>query len=408
MVFFGCKKRFKQLCATLIALLFMRLFYSKDIYSIRDFIGGAETQNSSLEDYSPRPKNVLVFPKNSFHGRLFSGNARKKCRLNFDCDFSQIKQQVKTLSKYDLIVIGENEGVDRMVKKIHKHQYAKERRKDQIWAFIATEPSTRLEKFDGFRDKELQNALNWTIFASHKATINYPFFITKAATPSSIQKSELITSELKSRKKDVCWIFSDCIVDQSGRQGFVKEFLAHYEGNFHVWGKGLQECMKQRGIKEKVVDHGYLEGKREDVHAPQQRIIQDCKFYFALENSYCEGYISEKVYNSVEGGAIPIMNGWRESCDKQLPKGSFIHVSDFESISNLTKYIERLVKNENEMLAYHKWRQTARLEQSEIETVCKICNKLKELDYRKAMGMKTEPEIIENPYETIINLQTCI
>ena len=188
----------------------------------------------------------------------------------------------------------------------------------------------------------------------------------------------------------------------------MKEFLAHYEGNFHVWGKGFQECIKQRGIKEKVVDHGYLEGKREDVHAPQKRIIQDCKFYFALENSYCEGYISEKVYNSVEGGAIPIMNGWRESCDKQLPKGSFIHVSDFESISNLTKYIERLVKNENEMLAYHKWRQTARLEQSEIETVCKICNKLKELDYRKAMGMKTEPEIIENPYETIINLQTCI
>jgi len=56
-------------------------------------------------------------------------------------------------------------------------------------------------------------------------------------------------------------------------------------------------------------------------------------FYSALENSNCEGYISEKLLNAVNCQAIPLIYSPRGYPDylKRLPEGSFINVWDFET-----------------------------------------------------------------------------
>ena len=74
-----------------------------------------------------------------------------------------------------------------------------------------------------------------------------------------------------------------------------------------------------------------------------EKKIQDCNFYFSLENSNCSGYITEKFSNGLLSYAVPIVNGWLESYEKELP-GSFIHLSKFRSMAELGNYLDYLLK----------------------------------------------------------------
>ena len=114
-----------------------------------------------------------------------------------------------------------------------------------------------------------------------------------------------------------------------------------------------------------------------------------------------------KFYNALVAGAIPIVNGWRQSYVDKLPE-SFIHVSDFKSPAELASHVEHLMKNETAMLPYHSWRMAKRVDRPLIEPLCKVCEKMKYLEFQKSMGVEIEPKVIENPFETITKLQACI
>eukprot|EP00750_Incisomonas_marina_P010213 INCI16251.3.p1 GENE.INCI16251.3~~INCI16251.3.p1 ORF type:complete len:494 (-),score=67.93 INCI16251.3:344-1825(-) len=78
-------------------------------------------------------------------------------------------------------------------------------------------------------------------------------------------------------------------------------------------------------------------------------------FYFAFENSIEPGYVTEKLFESLEPGAIPVYLG-APDVPKITARKSFINAMDFESPEALAKYLLYLAANKTAYMEYHTWR----------------------------------------------------
>jgi hypothetical protein len=88
--------------------------------------------------------------------------------------------------------------------------------------------------------------------------------------------------------------------------------------------------------------------------ASKIKILQTYKFSLALENAAVSSYVSEKVYQAMEAGTIPIYWGADDVKDF-LPPGSFIDVRDFPTQKQLTTHLKRVAANETLFLEYFQW-----------------------------------------------------
>ena len=79
-------------------------------------------------------------------------------------------------------------------------------------------------------------------------------------------------------------------------------------------------------------------------HLPN--MYKDYTFGFAMENSYEDGYITEKIMNVFLGGAIPLY--WGSPKIKEIfNTKAFIYINDFPSFDDCVNYIIELSKNRN-------------------------------------------------------------
>ena len=118
-------------------------------------------------------------------------------------------------------------------------------------------------------------------------------------------------------------------------------------------------------------------------------LLKNYKFYLAFENSRCDHYITEKIFdNSVLTRAVPIVAGpSRAHYEKLVPSSSFIHVDDFESVEKLGIHVKYLLGNETAYMKYFDWhsdfdlKKTKTVELSTVEEfrnsgICKLCKDL--------------------------------
>ena len=77
-----------------------------------------------------------------------------------------------------------------------------------------------------------------------------------------------------------------------------------------------------------------------------KRMFLEYKFYIAFENSYCEDYITEKTWKSLQGGMLPVVMGPNiKNYERLLPPNSFLHVNNFTDVNALAEYIKYLDDN---------------------------------------------------------------
>jgi glycoprotein 3-alpha-L-fucosyltransferase len=92
-------------------------------------------------------------------------------------------------------------------------------------------------------------------------------------------------------------------------------------------------------------------------------LLRNYKFYLAFENAHCQDYITEKTfYNSLVHGSIPIVLGPTEENYRQiLPPNSFIHIEQFENLTQLAEQLHQ-ISNQSELFSsYHQWRNDYRV-----------------------------------------------
>eukprot|EP00293_Proteomonas_sulcata_P017466 CAMPEP_0184289712 /NCGR_PEP_ID=MMETSP1049-20130417/2092_1 /TAXON_ID=77928 /ORGANISM="Proteomonas sulcata, Strain CCMP704" /LENGTH=138 /DNA_ID=CAMNT_0026596599 /DNA_START=204 /DNA_END=620 /DNA_ORIENTATION=- len=109
-------------------------------------------------------------------------------------------------------------------------------------------------------------------------------------------------------------------------------------------------------------------------------VMAKYKFGLAIENIPEPDYITEKLFEVIEAGAVPIYLGapnWREFFPIEH---AVIDASDFESPFDLAEYLKSLLADEERYQAYHKWRteplpnNVKELEKTSFHwNLCRVC-----------------------------------
>lgn len=108
--------------------------------------------------------------------------------------------------------------------------------------------------------------------------------------------------------------------------------------NFKYWGHGwdtndVNYCGE------------YYSGKLCSKFRDSQRLLSDCRFALAFDNSCIDGYLTEKFWNAMVAGCIPIYYG-HHSIKQKIPNDLFVYGYDFESFEHVIDHCLRMSHDE--------------------------------------------------------------
>lgn len=98
-------------------------------------------------------------------------------------------------------------------------------------------------------------------------------------------------------------------------------------------------------------------------------------FFLAFENSFCDDYVTEKLFDSILFDSVPVVYGLG-NYEKWLPKSAYINALDFASPRLLAEYLLYLSKNPDAYNAYFKWKKFIIRTNNEFKSFCDMCIKL--------------------------------
>ena len=204
--------------------------------------------------------------------------------------------------------------------------------------------------FDSLATPRQQNAQVWRVYGD-----SAPYKAMVARTVSANQKRASRTrASIRSKSKNVMWIASHCETE-SRRDIYVAELSKHIDVD--VFG-GCGDKHISIADEAKFLDHDY-------------------RFYLSFENSLCDQYITEKLYNILNKDAVPIVMGNTDYA-AILPPKSFIDVRDFRSARLLAEYLKTLAQNDDLYGEYFAWkrRHACYVSLPMPTQACRLCNML--------------------------------
>ena len=180
----------------------------------------------------------------------------------------------------------------------------------------------------------------------------------KRITP--LESSNVINRAV-GKSRLAAWVISHCDAS-SRRDDYIRE-LSKYIG-LDGYGRCAGRACTTLG---ETLRHRDREGC--------ERMISDTyKFYLSFENSLCDGYISEKLWNKLASGkVVPVVLGG-SNYSRVLPPNSFIDVTNFTSPKTLAKYLLKLDKDDSMYNSYFEWRRYYMI--SCVKHQCKLCEYL--------------------------------
>lgn len=99
-----------------------------------------------------------------------------------------------------------------------------------------------------------------------------------------------------------------------------------------------------------------LEEKTRDWQADKAQISSQYYFIFTSENSNEFGYVTEKVYEALNSGALPIYFGAPDIKRFVPDPSAIIDVADFASTDDLITYLNHLLEDEEAYLTHFEWK----------------------------------------------------
>lgn len=157
------------------------------------------------------------------------------------------------------------------------------------------------------------------------------------------------------------------------RMNYVKELMQYFRID------SLGKCMHTTHIPEGIVLHtGSTAGESLTL---KQQALSHYLFHLAFENTVERGYVTEKVFDALIAGTVPVYFGSTEDCRALLPSPNVaIFLSDFNhDMKKLGDYLTYLSTNETAYEEHRSWRKTFHPEASSIPSIlskswpCRVC-----------------------------------
>ena len=253
--------------------------------------------------------------------------------------------------------------------------FPKFRPPQQKWIFALRESPVHTYK----NLKHLQNVFNLTmtylLSAENNVDWSYGSCLSKtdnsrlrldghSGTPSSDAASAkpLDVNYASGKKHLVAWFVSNCHTP-SRREQYVKEMQKY--ADIHIYGCGPYRCPKSKG---EYCYSGLLKN--------------DYKFYLSFENSFCNEYVTKKLWHVLSVDIVPVVLG-HANYSHWLPAHSYIDVRDFDSPRHLVDYLKRLDADDALYNEYFRWKSQYSCDIRSFNNACELCRYLHETKGRQ-------------------------
>ena len=140
--------------------------------------------------------------------------------------------------------------------------------------------------------------------------------------------------------KDVC-IFISSPVNNSRRLEYLTELMKHI--NIDSYGKFLHNTDLQG-------DSGYK---------VKQKVLSEYKFTIAFENAIYEDYVTEKFYDPLLSGSVPVYLGAPNIAEFTPGRNAFVDVRNFPNPKDLAVKLKLLCANEQLLREFYRWKNEA-------------------------------------------------
>ncbi|XP_063328810.1 4-galactosyl-N-acetylglucosaminide 3-alpha-L-fucosyltransferase 9-like [Pelmatolapia mariae] len=223
----------------------------------------------------------------------------------------------------------------------------------QKWIWMNFESPTHSSKLSG-----IEKLFNLTLNYRQDANIGVP---SGTIVPAEGEENFVPPS----KNKLVCWIVSNWN-PQHDRVKYFNELQKHVK--VHAYGRAFGKHISDNDL---------------------MPTITSCKFYLSFENSVHKDYITEKLFNPLSVGTVPVVLGpTRQNYEKIVQGDAFIHVDDFSSPKDLADYLLLLDNNEEMYLKYFEWRRHFKVKkvQFPVEHACLTCDYLRRNKEYKAFN----------------------
>lgn len=200
------------------------------------------------------------------------------------------------------------------------------------------------ENYPFIKSTEFMSLFDFWMSYHLGADIVYPYY--EKDYPVRLQQAVLQSFELRD---NVCMMVSS-MFNHSGRQEYLKELMQDIR--IDSYGKLLNNCRleKDNGHSSKMVLYGHY------------------KFVIAFENSCAEDYVTEKFFDPLLEGAVPIYFG-APNIDEFTPGDNcYVDVRKYKTAGELAVHLKECCENPVLYAQYQQWRKQP-LRSSFIEKV---------------------------------------
>ena len=154
----------------------------------------------------------------------------------------------------------------------------------------------------------------------------------------------------------VLWINSNCVA-KSNRTGYMQEFMSYMKVD--AWGN----CGRNKG-PELPPDIAQIHGSNWNTShfqgkwgASKMALVKNYHFTVAIENSFEHDYVTEKLWQVLAAGSVPLYYG-APNIDDWLPcHDCIVDLRKFANPRAAAEFVMTTVSNVTRYAEFHKWRE---------------------------------------------------
>ena len=258
-----------------------------------------------------------------------------------------------------------------------------ERPSNQRWVFFMLESEAFTENM-AYASHPWKSSFNWTMTYRPDSDIKM-LYGEIAEREDILPKNHL--SIAKSKTKSVAWLVSHCNT-VNRREQYVAELAKHIPVD--IYGKcGNMTC-----------------SSRSKYHDPgcYGMLNSTYLFYLSFENSFCQDYVTEKLFKVLEMDVVPVVRGGIGQEYSRITRGNrwYIDSSEFNSPKALAQYLLYLKEHPEKYVEYFNNKNTFKVTTrygANTTQWCKLCAKVNDC---------TEPEKIITDITMWWNVSNCV